>query len=49
MRKKVPVDPMTKLRNRLEKAIKTERYEEAAKLRDEIKRREVQSADKTPS
>jgi hypothetical protein len=39
IRKKLPVDPMQKLQMRLEKAVKLERYEEAAKLRDEITRR----------
>jgi protein-arginine kinase activator protein McsA len=32
------MDPMTRLQQQLDKAIKTEQYEEAAKLRDEIKR-----------
>lgn len=36
IRKKLPVDPMKKLERQLEKAVETERYEEAAKLRDEI-------------
>ncbi|HWP40597.1 MAG TPA: UvrB/UvrC motif-containing protein [Tepidisphaeraceae bacterium] len=39
IRKKLPIDPMTRLRAELEKAIRAERYEEAARLRDEIKRR----------
>ena len=36
IRKKLPVDPMQRLRRRLERAVRDERYEEAAKLRDEI-------------
>lgn len=39
IRRKIPVDPMTKLHNQLQRAVKAERYEEAAKLRDEIKRK----------
>jgi hypothetical protein len=42
IRRKLPLDPMTKLRQQLEKAVKTERYEEAAKLRDEIRRLQTQ-------
>ncbi|HLL87698.1 MAG TPA: UvrB/UvrC motif-containing protein [Tepidisphaeraceae bacterium] len=34
--KKLPIDPVKKLERQLEKAVETERYEEAAKLRDEI-------------
>lgn len=36
IRKKVPVSPLTRLQRKLEKAIKDERYEEAAELRDKI-------------
>jgi len=32
------MDPLTRLQQALDKAIKTERYEEAAKLRDQIRR-----------
>jgi len=39
VRKKLPVDPMQKLRRKLDRAVKAERYEEAAKLRDEIESR----------
>ncbi len=39
IRKRVPVDPMTKLQTRLQRAIKAERYEDAARLRDEIRKR----------
>jgi hypothetical protein len=42
IRRKIPLDPMTKLRQQLDKAVKTERYEEAAKLRDQIKRLQTQ-------
>ena len=38
IKKKIPMDPLTRLRQQLDKAVKTERYEEAAKLRDQIKR-----------
>lgn len=38
IRKKMPVDPIAKLQSQLDKAVKGERYEEAARLRDEIKR-----------
>jgi tetratricopeptide (TPR) repeat protein len=36
IRRKLPVDPLAKLRRRLDRAVKDERYEEAAKLRDKI-------------
>ena len=36
IRKKVPVDPMQRLQRKLARAIKEERYEEAARLRDKI-------------
>lgn len=39
IRKKLPVDPVAKLQSQLEKAVKAEHYEEAARLRDEIKRK----------
>jgi hypothetical protein len=38
IRRKIPMDPLTRLQHQLDKAIKTERYEEAAKLRDQIRR-----------
>jgi protein-arginine kinase activator protein McsA len=41
IRRKLPVDPLTRLQNQLDKAIQEERYEDAAKLRDEIARRQV--------
>jgi protein-arginine kinase activator protein McsA len=40
IKSKIPVDPLEKLKTRLQKAIKSENYEEAARLRDEIKKRE---------
>ncbi|HWE02966.1 MAG TPA: UvrB/UvrC motif-containing protein [Tepidisphaeraceae bacterium] len=36
IRRKLPVNPLDRLRRKLEKAIKAERYEQAAKLRDKI-------------
>jgi hypothetical protein len=36
IRRKLPVDPMKRALKRLDKAVKDERYEEAAKLRDKI-------------
>ena len=39
IRRKLPVDPMQKLKTQLDKAVKTENYEEAARIRDEMKRR----------
>ena len=36
IRRKLPVNPVTRLKRRLEKAVKDERYEEAARLRDRI-------------
>jgi hypothetical protein len=46
IRKRLPVDPVRKLKGKLERAIKLERYEDAARLRDQIselasRRREV--------
>ena len=37
-RRKLPVDPMRKLQIELNRAVKDERYEEAARLRDEIEK-----------
>jgi hypothetical protein len=36
IRKKLPVDPIAKLQSQLDRAVKAEQYEEAARLRDEI-------------
>lgn len=42
IRRKMPVDPIERLKHQLERAVKAERYEEAARLRDEIKQKTVQ-------
>jgi hypothetical protein len=39
IRKKLPIDPIVKLQSQLDKAVRAEQYEEAARLRDEIKRK----------
>ena len=39
IRKKLPIDPIAKLQSQLDKAVRAEEYEEAARLRDEIKRK----------
>lgn len=39
IRRKLPTDPLEKLQNKLNRAIKKENYEEAARLRDEITHR----------
>ncbi|HZL34413.1 MAG TPA: UvrB/UvrC motif-containing protein [Tepidisphaeraceae bacterium] len=36
IRRKLPIDPMDRLRRKLDRAIKNEEYEEAARLRDKI-------------
>ena len=36
IRKKLPVNPMTRLKRKLDAAVKKERYEEAAKIRDKM-------------
>lgn len=36
IRKKLPVNPVTRLKRKLDQAVKRERYEEAAKIRDKI-------------
>lgn len=38
IQRKLPIDPMRKLQTDLNRAVKDERYEEAARLRDEIER-----------
>jgi excinuclease UvrABC helicase subunit UvrB len=43
IRRKLPVDPMQKLQTQLERAVKREAYEEAARIRDEIKRKSEHS------
>jgi hypothetical protein len=42
IRRKLPVDPVQKLEGKLQRAIKREDYEQAAKLRDEIQVRKAQ-------
>jgi len=42
IKRKLPVDPLDKLQNRLTRAVKREDYEEAARLRDEIQVRRTQ-------
>jgi protein-arginine kinase activator protein McsA len=44
IRRKLPVDPIQKLQSQLARAVKQERYEDAAKLRDEIQRKSDQRA-----
>lgn len=44
IRKKLPIDPLVKLQSQLDRAVKAEQYEEAARLRDEIKRKSEQKA-----
>jgi hypothetical protein len=39
IKRKMPVDPLARLKTELDKAIQAERYEDAAKLRDEIQRK----------
>lgn len=44
IRRKLPVDPMRKLQNKLERAIKDERYEDAATYRDQISALTIQKS-----
>ena len=39
IRKKLPIDPIEKLKTQLQKAVAREHYEDAARLRDEIRRK----------
>jgi hypothetical protein len=39
IRRKLPVDPIERLNTQLQRAVKNEEYEEAARIRDELKRR----------
>src|SRR3954462_14039179 len=41
IRRKLPIDPMRKLQIELNRAVKDERYEEAARLRDEIEKQKA--------
>ena len=47
IRKRMPIDPIAKLKNQLDRAVKGERYEEAARLRDEIKRKSESAMEST--
>ena len=49
VQRKLPVDPMDRLKRRLDRAVKDERYEEAAKLRDEMDRRRKTEPDQAVS
>jgi hypothetical protein len=49
IRKKMPIDPIAKLKTQLDRAIKGEHYEEAARLRDEIKRKGDAESTSSPS
>jgi hypothetical protein len=44
IRRRLPVDPVQKLQRRLDRAVKEERYEDAARLRDEINELKKQPA-----
>jgi protein-arginine kinase activator protein McsA len=46
IRKKVPVNPLERLERRLEKAVREERYEDAAELRDRITHMKSRQASK---
>jgi len=48
IRRKLPVDPMDRLRQKLELAIQRENYEEAAKLRDQITTRQSKKTKSRP-
>ena len=50
IRKKLPVNPLTRLQKKLDRAVKDERYEEAARLRDKIvEMQEEQRAGEKPT
>ncbi len=42
IQQKLPTDPLARLRRRLEKAVREERYEDAARLRDELSARQTE-------
>ncbi len=44
IQRKLPVDPMERLRRKLERAVREERYEDAARLRDEIEIRRLKQS-----
>jgi excinuclease UvrABC helicase subunit UvrB len=43
IQRKLPIDPMERLRRKLERAVREERYEDAARLRDEIETRRLKA------
>ena len=45
IRRKLPIDPMKQLQLQLNRAVKEERYEEAARLRDEIEKQKPSAAE----
>jgi hypothetical protein len=47
VRKKIPVSPVIRLQRKLDKAVKDERYEEAARLRDKIAEMQQQQPEAT--
>lgn len=47
IRRKLPVDPLHRLQEKLHRAVKAERYEEAARLRDEIASRRRSSCERS--
>lgn len=42
IRRKLPVDPLKRLQNQLDRAVQEERYEDAARFRDELAKRRAQ-------
>jgi hypothetical protein len=48
IRRKMPIDPITKMHQDLDRAVRAERYEEAARLRDRIKQQEGQNSKTSP-
>jgi excinuclease UvrABC helicase subunit UvrB len=44
LQRQVPVDPAERLRRKLERAVREERYEDAARLRDEIESRRLKES-----
>jgi hypothetical protein len=49
IRRKMPVDPLARLKSELDKAVTAERYEDAAKLRDEIQRKNALAQSLNPA
>jgi hypothetical protein len=44
IQRKLPIDPMERLRRKLDRAVREERYEDAAKLRDEMETRRLKAS-----